>query len=126
MLRYVGIPAGLEFGTLLEDLVAVANGTTRLVTDSVRKLATLTRPVHLQVFVTPTCPYCPRVASLAHQVAVESANVTADVIDISEFPELAAEYHVHGVPKTVINRVVELVGAQPEAALVQAILNAAA
>jgi glutaredoxin len=41
------------------------------------------------VFVTPACPYCPKVASLAHQAAVENANVTADIIEISEFPDLA-------------------------------------
>lgn len=124
--RYVGIPAGLEFGTLLEDLVAVARGTTRLGTHSREKLASLKTPVHVQVFVTPTCPYCPKVAGLAHQVAVESPNVTADVVEVSEFPDLAARYHVHGVPKVVINETVELVGAQPEAAFLDAILHAAA
>ena len=126
VVRYVGIPAGLEFRTLLDDLSHVASGTTRLDDTSLGKLATLKRAVHVQVFVTPTCPYCPGVASLAHQAAVESAHVTADVIEISEFPELAAEYHVHGVPKIVINDAVELVGAQPEAAFVDAVLSAGA
>ena len=126
ILRYLGIPAGLEFGTLLEDLAAVSRGTTTLTTESRTKLATLTKPVHVQVFVTPTCPYCPKVASLAHQAAVENANVTADVIEISEFPDLATQYDVRGVPKIVMNDVVELVGAQPEAAFVDAMLKAAA
>jgi predicted DsbA family dithiol-disulfide isomerase len=94
--------------------------------ESRTKLATLTKPVHVQVFVTPTCPYCPKVASLAHQAAVECGNVTADVIEISEFPDLAARYHVHGVPKVVMNDTVELIGAQPEAAFVDAMLKAAA
>ena len=126
VVRYVGIPAGLEFATLLDDLVAVSRGATTLGNDSRTKLATLTGPVHVQVFVTPTCPYCPKVASLAHQTAVESAHVTADVVDISEFPDLAAHYHVHGVPKIVVNDTVELIGAQPEAAFVEALLEAAA
>ena len=126
ILRYLGMPAGLEFGTLLEDLAAVSRGTTTLTTESRTKLATLTKPVHVQVFVTPTCPYCPKVASLAHQAAVENANVTADVIEISEFPDLATQYDVRGVPKIVMNDVVELVGAQAEAAFVDAMLKAAA
>ena len=126
VIRYLGIPAGLEFGTLLEDLAAVARGTTMLNQESRTKLASLTKPVHVQVFVTPTCPYCPKVASLAHQAAVENAHVTADVIEISEFPDLAAQYHVRGVPKIVMNDTVELVGAQPEAAFVDAMLSAAA
>jgi len=126
VVRYLGIPAGLEFGTLLEDLAAVSRGTTTLQQESRTKLASLTKPVHVQVFVTPTCPYCPKVASLAHQAAVESAHVTADVIEISEFPDLAAQYHVRGVPKIVMNDTVELVGAQPEAEFVDAMLRAAA
>jgi glutaredoxin-like protein len=126
VVRYLGIPAGLEFRTLLEDLSAVSRGTTTLGNDSRAKLATLSKPVHVQVFVTPTCPYCPKVASLAHQAAVESKHVIADVVEISEFPDLAAQYRVRGVPKIVINDIVELVGAQPETALVEAILKAAA
>ena len=51
--------------------------------------------------------------------------VTADVIEISECPDLAAQYHVRGVPKVVMNDTVELVGAQPEAAFVDAMLRAA-
>jgi predicted DsbA family dithiol-disulfide isomerase len=66
------------------------------------------------------------VASLAHDAAVENANVVADVVEISECPALATQYHVHGVPKIVMNDTVELVGAQPEGALVEALLNAAA
>ena len=36
------------------------------------KLKELSRPVHIQVFVTLTCPYCPRAVRTAHQMAVES------------------------------------------------------
>ena len=104
----------------------MSRGTTTLTTESRTKLATLTKPVHIQVFVTPTCPYCPKVASLAHQAAVENANVTADIIEISEFPNLATQYRVRGVPKIVMNGVVELVGAQPEAVFVEAMHRAAA
>jgi glutaredoxin-like protein len=126
VVRYLGIPAGLEFGTLLEDLAAVSRGTTTLGSDSRTKLATLGKPVHVQVFVTPTCPYCPTVARLAHQAAVENENVIADVVEVSEFPDLAAQYHVRGVPKVVMNDTLELVGAQQEAAFVEALLEAAA
>jgi glutaredoxin-like protein len=126
VVRYVGIPAGLEFATLLEVLEAVARGRTPLTEDTRAKLASLAAPVHIQVFVTPTCPYCPRVAVLAQRLAVESERVTADVIEISEFPQLAREYRVQGVPKTVINGVVELLGAQSEAQFVDAVASAAA
>lgn len=47
-------------------------------------------------------------------MAVESEHVTADVIEATEFPDLARRYGVRGVPKIVINDTVEFVGAVPE------------
>ncbi len=63
-------------------------------------------------------------ASLAHQMAVEFPNVTADVIEASEFPELCQSYGVTGVPKVIINDRVEFVGAVPEPHFVAAIKQA--
>lgn len=54
-------------------------------------------------------------------MAIESAQVTADVVEVSEFPELARKYAVTGVPKIVINDQMELLGAQPESTLVSAV-----
>lgn len=51
---------------------------------------------------------------MAHQLAVESPHVIADVIEAQEFPDLARRYSVRGVPKIVINDRVEFVGALPE------------
>ena len=52
---------------------------------------------------------------MAHQLAVESEHVTADVIEAQEFPDLSRRYGVRGVPKIVINDHTEFVGALPEA-----------
>jgi len=52
---------------------------------------------------------------MAHQMAVESERVTADVIEAMEFPDLARRFAVRGVPKIVINDRAEFVGAFPEA-----------
>jgi hypothetical protein len=40
---------------------------------------------------------------LAHQAAMENELITADAVEVSEFPHLARKYSVRGVPKTVIN-----------------------
>ncbi len=57
-------------------------------------------------------------------MAIESAQVTADVIEVSEFPELIQRYAVRGVPKTMINGSIGLEGAMPEAALMERIARA--
>ena len=52
--------------------------------------------------------------------------ITADVIEANEFPQLSQRFGVMGVPKTVINGVQELVGAQPEARVMDSIRAALA
>jgi len=58
-------------------------------------------------------------------MAIESPNVTADVIEASEFPELIQRYGVRGVPKTMINESAGVEGAVPEADLLGRITQAA-
>jgi glutaredoxin-like protein len=124
-LRYYGIPSGFEFAAFLDDLVAVSRGDSGLSAQTRAALAGLQKDVHLKVFVTPTCPYCPKAARLAHAFAQESPRIRADVYEAMEFPELAARYHVYGVPKVVVNETGGFEGAQPEAAFLAEILNAA-
>jgi glutaredoxin-like protein len=122
--RYFGFPAGYEFSTLVEDLIDVSKGTTRLSEKTREGLATVDQNLHIQVFVTPTCPYCPRVARLAHQIAIENKHITADVVEISGFIDLAQRYRVQGVPKTVVNDRIEVMGAIPEPRFLQEVLKA--
>jgi glutaredoxin-like protein len=124
--RFLGVPGGLEFATLLGSLIDVARGSTSLGEATREALRSLARDVHIHVFVTPSCPFCPRAAMIAHQMAVESPRVTADVVEAEEFPELAGRYRVQGVPKVVLNETVEFLGAQPEARFLDHVLRAAA
>jgi len=124
-LRFYGLPYGYEFGTLLEGIIAVSRGKADISEEIKERLKSVKVPVHIQVFVTLTCPYCPSVASLAYKFAVESDFVRADVIDVSEFPHVGHKYAVMGVPKTVINEKVEFVGAVPEDIFLEHVLLAA-
>ncbi|MEM3616597.1 MAG: thioredoxin family protein [Candidatus Bathyarchaeia archaeon] len=123
--RFYGLPYGYEFGTLLEGIIAVSRGRSDISEDVREKLKGIKVPVHIQVFVTLTCPYCPSVASLAYKFAVESDFVRADVVDVSEFPHIGHKYAVMGVPKTVINEKVEFLGAVPEDIFLEHVLLAA-
>jgi glutaredoxin-like protein len=124
-IRYYGIPYGYEFNPFIDNIINVSKGTTNLSDETKAKLKTLDKPVHIQVFVTLTCPYCSVAASLSHKFAVESDMVKSDVIEVSEFPHLGQKYSVMGVPKIVINERTELVGAVPEAQFVAHVLQAA-
>jgi len=121
-LRYYGIPAGYEFAVLAGMLADASRKTTDLSPENKQALATLKNQVHIQVFVTPTCPYCPSAARLAHQAATESDKVRADIIEASEFPHLVQRYAIRGVPKTVFNEQAGLEGAAPEPLFIQQIV----
>ncbi len=126
-IRFYGIPAGYEFMSLLESIEIVSKGESGLSASGKEKIKGLNKPVHLQVFVTPTCPYCPRAVVQAFRIAVESPNVTASMVEATEFPHLANKYQVSGVPHTVIGDSYQpMIGAYPEAAALDMILAAVA
>jgi len=64
------------------------------------------------------------VARLAHQLAIENEHITADVVEVSEFIDLAQRYRVQGVTKTVVNDRIEIMGAVPEPRFLQEVLKA--
>jgi glutaredoxin-like protein len=109
--RIYGIPYGYELQTLIEAVINVSRGRTDLSEKTKTILADVKVPVHIQVFVSLTCHHCPVAAAVAHKLAVESDLIRADVIDGSEFPQLAQKYAVMGVPKVIINEKIEFVGA---------------
>ena len=121
--RLYGIPSGYEFATLIEDIKMISRGEVELSAATRAALARLDRPVRIQVYVTPTCPYCPRAVVLAHKLAMASDWITADMVEASEFPHLANRYQVYGVPRTVIEDVVHIEGAQPEPQVISQLLQ---
>jgi glutaredoxin-like protein len=124
-IRFAGIPSGHEFSTLIHDLVLVSGRDSQLSPATRQYLAELKEPVLLQVFVTPTCPYCPQAVVLAHQMALESPMIQAEMVEANEFIELSNRYNVSGVPQTTINHGAgTLVGAAPEENLVAEINRA--
>jgi glutaredoxin-like protein len=121
-IRIYGLPYGYEFNAFIETIISVSKGTTDLSEETKQKLKSVDKPVHIQVFVTLTCPFCPMVTSLAHKFAIENDLIRADMIEAAEFPHLAQKYSVMGVPKVVINEQIEFVGALPEEKFLQQVL----
>ena len=122
---YYGIPAGYEFVSLLEAVKRVSHGESELSEASKTLLKSLDKPLNIQVFVTPTCPYCPSAVALGHQLAIENPHITSAMVEATEFPHLAQKYAVRGVPKSVFSDTQSVEGAVPEDAFVQAARQAA-
>jgi glutaredoxin-like protein len=122
--RFYGIPSGYEFTSIIEGIVDVSKGESGLQPKTKEALAALTQPVHFQVFVTPTCPYCAQSVRLAHKFAIESDMVRGDMVEAIEFPHLSNKYGVYGVPRTVINETIHQEGAVPEPMILAKMLEA--
>ena len=127
-LRFVGMPAGYEFQTLVEALRMVGTGETGLGEESTARIAVLDAPVRLQAFVTPTCPHCPRAVLSAYRLALTNPQVVAEGVEASEFPALAQRYRISGVPDTIIDGPggqERVLGGQPDRVFVDAVMKVA-
>lgn len=125
-IRFFGIPSGYEYQSLIEAVIDVSRGATSLSEKTKEALRVIASPVHLQVFVTPTCPYCSISVRLAHQFAMESPFIKADMVEATEFPHLANRFNVMGVPRTLINDAAFIEGALPEERFLAEIMKAVA
>ena len=56
-------------------------------------------------------------------MAFASPHITAYAVEATEFPDLARRYQVTGVPKTVVNDEIDILGALPQDAFVQQALQ---
>ncbi len=121
-IRFYGIPSGFEFGTLLETIRMVSTGDAGLNEATTTKLESLDGPVLLQVFITPTCPYCAGSVLAANRLAMASDKVTSEMIEAMEFPELSQKHSVMSVPRTVLNSEHAIDGAVPESYLIDWII----
>ena len=80
------------------------------------ELAEIDQDVNIKVFVTLTCPHCPRAVETAHKFAIESEYITSEMVEAQEFMDLSQEFGVQGVPQVNINdHDGQFTGAQPEA-----------
>ena len=103
-IRFFGTPSGLELENFISTIVDVSRNQTGLpdfIEEMIREIKT---PVHLEVFVTPTCTYCPMQVRLIHSLALFNDQITGDMILSTEFPEEAAKNKIFSVPTTKITK----------------------
>lgn len=124
-IRFLGAPAGYEFMSLIEAVILAGTNDSGLTPDSRALVAEhVTAPLDIRVFVTPTCPHCPRAVTLAHRLAIESPFIRASCVEATEFMEMSRRFRVTGVPKTVVNESIEILGALPEEQFVRSVVGA--
>jgi len=126
-IRFLGAPAGYEFMSFVEAVILAGADDSGLSSTTRTIVAQhVTSPLDIKVFVTPTCPHCPRMVMLAHRLAAENPLIQATCVEATEFIDLSRRFNVTGVPKTVVNDSIEILGALPEDQFVRTVVGAPA
>jgi thioredoxin len=101
---YNGSPIGYEATGFIETIILVSRNESGLEQKFLDKLATIDKPTHIQVFVTPTCPYCPKAVVLANKISIATKGlVTAECVEAQENAVISQKFNVSSVPQQVIN-----------------------
>ena len=80
--------------------------------------------VKIEVFTSPSCPYCPMAIEVVDAVKKEMQDdIEVEKIDIMQDREKAIEYGLMAVPAVALNGVVKFVGAPEKEDLKNAILD---
>ncbi len=122
-IRYTGAPIGEEGRSLVQTILRISLGESGLSPRSKERLAGLKERRHVQVFVTPTCPYCPGEVLNAFKCAIERPEiVSAECVEATENLDLAKSVNLSGVPQTIVNGVTVSRGLQTEERFIESLL----
>ncbi|WP_317895834.1 protein disulfide oxidoreductase [Pyrofollis japonicus] len=128
-IRYTGTPSGEEIRGLVETIIRISQEDSGLDPSTVEKIKSIKKPVHIEIIVTPQCPYCPYAALLANMFAFEAwrngkKDFIADTVEAYENPDIADKYHVTSVPAIAINGILAFVGVPYEEDFIERIIDA--
>ncbi len=124
-IRYTGAPVGEEGRSFLVAIMMASTGKTLLTEPSIKKMTEQLREKRdIQVFVSPTCPYCPQQVLAAFSAAMIKPDlVSAEAIEIYENQDLAESLGSLAVPQTFINNTFTGAGLQPEPWFIESLLT---
>jgi thioredoxin reductase (NADPH) len=124
-MRYTGAPVGEEGRSFLVSILMASNGKTILTEGALAKIKDQLREKRdIQVFVSPTCPYCPQQVMSALSAAIAKPDlISAEIIEIYENQDLAESLGSLAVPQTFMNNTFTGAGLQPEPLFVESLLS---
>jgi len=123
-IRFTGAPAGEEGRSFIAAILKVSLRESGLSEKSRELLSQLKEKRHIQVYITPDCPYCPGQVINAFKAAIERAKfVSSECVDATENLDLAKKYNVGSVPQTVINEKIISYGLETEERFISEIVT---
>lgn len=124
-LRYTGAPMGEEGRSFLTAIMMASTGKPLFSESSIKQIAEqLHEKRDIQVFVSPTCPYCPQQVLSAFSTAIVKPDlVSAEAVEIYENQDLAESLGSLAVPQTFMNNTFTGAGLQPEPLFLETLMT---
>jgi glutaredoxin-like protein len=123
-IRFYGSPTGYVFDAFLDAIKMVSLEKIALQDATKAYLESLVNKIDLKVLVSPTCPNCPPAIEIAYRLSYYSPLISAEMINLTDFPWLAIRYGTKTVPVTVVNDSVSIEGAFNEQDFIQKLKDA--
>lgn len=123
-MAFYGAPLGHQMAGLIETIRSVSRGVSPLQNGTRRMLRQVTRPVHLQVIVTPEEETGARAIHTAFAMTRENPSISADAVQIRDFPPLARSLGVTSIPLVLVNDYYRLPAPVTEEKLLEQVMQA--
>ncbi len=123
-IKLTGSPLGEEGRSFLMSLLMISANSVILTPESVKRLAGLKEQRFIEIFVSPTCPYCPQQVLYGVSAAIARPDlVSIEVIEIFEHQDIAKARGVLSVPQTFVNGSLTARGAEPEDLFIESLFT---
>lgn len=123
-IRFTGAPLGEEGRSLIVTILMASTGRVLLSESSLKRLKELNSERQIQVFVSPTCPYCPQQVAYAVSAAIAKKDlVKTEIVEIYENRDISESLGIVSVPQTFINGILTAPGVVPEEFFVESLMT---
>jgi thioredoxin reductase (NADPH) len=109
---FIGTPIGEEAHTLVNIILVISGAKQFLSEKDISLISDVNKETFVEVYVSPTCPYCPQQAIMAINASMINKNIKTRIVEIFENKDIVQKKAVRSVPVTFVNGEQVAVGLQ--------------
>jgi glutaredoxin-like protein len=110
--RFYGIPSGYEIHSFVHVIRMVSGTANKIEPEIIERIKKLNKSFHLEVFITPTCSFCPQAVINGHILSYYNEYITCNMIESISMKEYVKQYNISSVPVTLINGIIKINGSK--------------
>jgi len=101
---YHGVPAGFELEAFISAIRNITIPEQSIVETTLsERISQLKTPLSLKIGISMTCIRCPELVISCQQLALLNTGITAEMLDLNHFKDLAKKFKIMSIPALIIN-----------------------